>query len=445
MSDLKENKMGTAPMKGLLISVSSPIMVSMLVQALYNMVDSLFVSRISENALTAVSICFPIQQLMIALTVGLGVGVSSLVSRYLGKKDLPYAKRIANTAIFAYFLIGLFYIISGIFFTNSFVDMQNIASTIKPDAKAYMRWVTICSLPLCYTICFERLLASTGRTFYTMITQGSGALANIILDPIFIFTFGLGVQGAAIATVLGQLIGALTGLYFHIKKNHELKIDFSLLKFDTTIIKEVLEIGFPSMVMQSVSSFTLFVFNTILSAFSGTAVAFFGVFFKLQSFVVLPIIGLSNGLLPVAAYNFGAKNKQRVHDALKYALIYSLSFMSIGLFLFLMFPVQILNVFNASPKMIEIGVPALRIIPISLIFATVSIILSSMFQALGSGVPSLIISLIRQVILLMPLAYYFSLSGRINRVWYSFLISEIIAFLISIFLAKTIFKKADLD
>lgn len=440
-----ENKMGTMQMDRLLLEISTPMILSMLVQALYNIVDSYFVSEIGEDALTSVSICFPMQTLIIACSVGLGVGMNSLLSRALGEKRGEYANKISNVGIFMFFCLGLMFAFVGLFFTDAFIDSQKVTDSIKTVSKGYMKVVMTVSMPLCFSICFERLLASTGRTFYTMLTQCSGAVTNIILDPIFIFVLGQGVRGAAIATVIGQGVGMICGLMFHHLKNQELRLDFSYMRPDRKIMMEALEIGLPTIVMQSIASLTILVFNSILSGFSGTAIAFYGVYFKLQSFIILPIIGLANGLMPIVAYNYGAKNRQRIILAIKYAVIFSMSIMAFGVLLFQIFPAQILGIFHASNDMLKIGIPALRTISISYIFASVLIMMSAVYQGLGSGVPSLTVSLIRQVGFLIPTAYYFSLSGDINKVWYSFIIAELGASLVSIFITKSVFTKLDFE
>lgn len=437
----QENKMGVMQVDKLLINMSAPMMLSMFVQALYNIVDSIFVSKISEDALTAVSLCFPVQNFMIAVLVGTNIGVNAVLSRKLGEKDKKQVDKIANTAIFIAICSAIVFMMIGLFLTNFFISSQTTDEVIKINAIKYMKIVTIVSMPLSLLICFEKLLSSTGRTFDNMITQMIGALLNIILDPIFIFSLNMGVAGAAIATVIGQLGGLIVGIYLNIKKNKDISIDIKQIRPQVDIIKKIFSVGLPSIIMQSLGSFTLFGINTILMTFSKTAVAFFGIYFKLQTFVILPIVGLANGMIPVVAYNYGAGKKDRIMSAVKVSLKYSMILMLIGILILQVFPYNLLSFFEASDSMISMGVLAIRIISLSYIFASISIILSSMFQALGSAVTSMMISSSRQILVLLPLAYLLSLKGNINLVWISFAVSEFVAFIMCIVFSKMILEK----
>ena len=440
----KENKMGTMDTNKLILSMSLPMIASMMVQALYNVVDSIFVSMISEDALTAVSLCFPIQNLMIACAVGTNIGVNALLARSLGERKKEKADKIANIGMFLSIVLGFLFMLMGFFITKSFFDTQDVSDDIKIYGMQYMKVVCIYSFSLCFQICFERLFSATGLAKYTMITQMSGAITNIILDPIFIFVFKMGVEGAAIATIIGQSIGSIIGLYYTITKNNDIHLSLkSIITPNFEIIKEIYKISFPSIIMQSIGSFTLAGFNYILIAFSSTAIAFYGIYFKIQSFIILPIIGIANGLVPVVAYNYGARNKQRIVDSIKVSFKYAFIITSVGIIILQIFPIQILRVFNASNAMIAIGVPALRIISFAYLSAFACIILSSTFQALGSSYFSMIVSFIRQIIVLLPLAYFFAKTGNISLVWSSYLFAEIVALIMSILYAKALYKKIE--
>lgn len=439
----EENKMGIMPIKQLLINMSLPIMISMLVQALYNVVDSIFVSRVSENALTAVSLAFPIQNLIIAIAVGTGVGINSLLSRTLGEKNFKKANNVANNAI----LLGIFsysiFLIFGILFSKQYFILQTSDAQIIDYGYSYLSIICIGSISVFIQIIFERLLQSTGKTFYTMITQGIGAIVNIILDPILIFGyFGMpkmGVAGAAVATVIGQIVGAILGLIFNLKANKDISINIKNLKPNLEIIKDIYVVGVPSIIMMSITSITTYGINNILTGFSSTAVAVFGVYFKLQSFVFMPVFGLNNGMVPILAYNYGAKKKERLTETIKLSILYALCIMALGLALIQIFPDKILSLFNASEDMLNIGVPALRIISLSYILAGVSIVSSSVYQAFGNGLLSLITSILRQLVVLLPSAYILSKFGNINFIWWAYPIAETVAVILSIIFLKYIY------
>ena len=443
--NIKENKMGTMTVNKLLISMSLPMIISMLVQALYNVVDSMFVAQISENALTAVSLAFPLQSLMIAVGVGTGVGVNAVLSKSLGQKDFESANKAASNGIILSFLSYVIFALIGVFLTGVFFKSQTSNVEIINHGSQYIYICTILSVGLFGQIILERLLQSTGKTFYTMITQGIGAIINIILDPILIFgLFGapeMGVAGA-VATVTGQIIAMFLALYFNLKKNHEIKLNKKVFKLDIKIIKRIYAVGVPSIVMQSIGSVMTFGLNKILIGFTPTATAVFGVYFKLQSFVFMPVFGLNNGMVPIVAYNYGAKNEERVTKTIKLSTIYAMGIMLVGFLIFQAFPKQLLCLFNASEDMLRIGIPALRIISINFIFAGFCVIASSVFQALENGMLSLVVSAVRQLIAILPLAFIFGQVFGVNAIWFAFPVSEIIAVILSAMFMKKVYNEA---
>ena len=444
-SVIKENKMGTMPINKLLISMSLPMMISMLVQALYNVVDSIFVSQISENALTAVSLAFPVQNFMIAVGVGTGVGINALLSRSLGEKKFEQANKVANNGVFLAVLSYIAFLILGIIFSRRFFQWQTDIKDIVDGGYSYLIIVTTCSFGMYGQIVFEKLMQSTGKTIFSMTTQLTGAIVNIVLDPILIFgLFGfpkLGISGAAIATVIGQICGMSLGIYLNTTKNKEIKVEVKNFRPSLRTIKEIYAVGIPSIIMASIGSVMTFGLNKILLVFSSTATAVFGVYFKLQSFIFMPVFGINNGLVPIIAYNYGARNKDRLMKTVKISIMYGISIMLIGLVIFQVFPKELLSLFNASDKMISIGVPALRTISISFLFAGYCIVVSSMFQALGNGVMSMIVSLVRQLIVLLPVAYLLSKSGNLNMVWWAYPIAEIASVCLSVIGFKYVYKK----
>lgn len=443
----KENKMGTMPIKKLLFTMSLPIIISMLVQALYNIVDSIFVAQISENALTAVSLAFPAQNLLIAFAGGTAVGINALLSRSLGEKNKKKVNQTANHAIFIWLAMSVVFMIIGFTCGNLFFSSQTSDPEIVNLGQSYFTIVVGCSFGLFGQFTFERLLQATGRTIQTMITQGLGAIINIILDPILIFgLFGfpaLGVTGAAVATVIGQIIACFLGLFINLKYNHDIHINMKEFKINGNILRQIYAISIPSIIMQSIGSIMTYGMNIILLGFSSTATAVFGVYFKLQSFFFMPVFGLNNGLIPIVSYNLGAKYKDRMLSAMKLAIISATTMMVIGLVAFELIPGTLLSFFNASAHMLEIGEPALRIIAIHFIFAGFAIVCSAVFQACGRGIYSLIVSMIRQLIVLLPVAYLLSLTGNINLVWFCFPIAEMFSATISYILIKRTIKSLD--
>lgn len=426
-----ENKMGVMPVNKLLISMSLPMMISMLVQALYNVVDSVFVAKVNENALTAVSLAFPVQNLMIAVAVGTGVGINALLSKSLGEKNFEKVNRVANNAVFlsavsymVMLFIGIFGV--GVFYRSQTADVQIIDYGIW-----YTRICCCCSFGVFLQVTMERLLQSTGRTFYTMIIQGTGAIINILLDPILIFgLFGfprMEAAGAAAATVTGQIIAAGLAVIINQKVNKEVRLQMKGFSPDGRTIGQIYKVGFPSIIMQSIASVMTYGMNLILMAFTSTATAVFGVYFKLQSFIFMPVFGLNNGMVPIIAYNYGAGKRERVIRAMKSSIRYAVWIMLAGLLVMEAIPGPLIGLFNATPELLEIGVPALRTICLSFCFAGYCIVVGSVFQALGNGVYSMIVSIARQLCVLLPVAYLLSLSGNVNLIWWAFPIAELVS------------------
>ncbi len=432
----QENKMGVMPVNKLLISMALPMIISMLVQALYNIVDSIFVSRICEDALTAVSLAFPVQNLMIAISSGTGVGVNALLSRSLGAKNQEAADKAAKNGIFLAICSYLVFLVLGLTACNLFFRTQTDSETIIAYGDTYLSICMICSFGMFVQMMFERLLQATGRTIYTMFTQGTGAIINIILDPILIFgMFGmpkLGIAGAAVATVTGQIIAGVMAVFFNFKFNTDVSLK-GKFRPSGHIIAQIYSVGIPSILMMSISSVMVYGMNRILIAFTSTATAVFGVYFKLQSFIFMPIFGMNNGMVPIIAYNYGACKPDRIKKTIALAMVYAECIMLTGLLVFKLKPDVLLSFFNASPEMLAIGEPALRTISWSFLVAGICIISSSTFQALGNGMYSLMISFGRQLVVLLPVAYLLSLTGNIHAVWWSFPIAEIASLALSLF------------
>ncbi len=438
----QENKMGTMPIGRLLASMATPMMISMLVQAFYNVVDSVFVSQLGEDALNAVSLAFPLQQLMIAVCGGTSVGMNAMLSRSLGAKQYEKANKIANTGVFLFICSSIVFTLVGIFLSRPFFLVQTDVQQIVDYGTDYASVCLGCSIGICSQFCFEKLLQSTGKTTHSMIAQLIGAVINIILDPILIFGLlgmpKLEVLGAAIATVSGQIVAALVAIAFNIKCNKEIHITTRLIRWDKDIAKEIYKIGLPSIIMQSIGSVMTFTMNKILIAFTTTATAVFGSYFKLQSFVFMPIFGLNNGMVPIIAYNYGARKYDRVKKTITLSIVSAVLIMMIGLLAFELIPDVLLSFFNASKEMLEIGVPALRIIGTHYIFAGFCIIAGSVCQAIGKPVYSLIVSVCRQLVVLLPAAWLLSLTGRLELVWFAFPIAECFSLVLStIYLSKT--------
>lgn len=446
MGKTQTNKMGVMPVKKLIINMSFPIMVSMLVQALYNVVDSIFVAQLGENALSAVTIAFPLQNLVIAVGAGTGVGTNAILSKSLGEKNFKRASKTAINSILLAIVNSIIFFVIGLTLSHAFIITQTTNPDIISSGTAYITIVTALSVGVFFQITFERLLQSTGRTVLSMVTQLSGAILNIILDPIMIFGyFGfprMGVAGAALATVCGQFMGCAMGFYLNHKWNHEIDLDLKqVFHPDFKIIKLIYYIGIPSILMMSIGSLMTYLLNLILMGFSVTATAVFGIYYKLQSFFFMPVFGLNNGLIPVLAYNYGARNKNRIDEALRFSAILAFVLMLVGTILFEAIPTIFLQMFHASDKMLELGVKSLRIIAIHFPLAGIGIILGSTFQAFGKSFYSLFVALGRQLIILIPVAYFMSLTGNVNNVWWSFFIAEIISLILSILFFKKLYRE----
>lgn len=442
---LRENKMGTMPENKLLLSMAVPMMISMLVQALYNIVDSIFVSRICEDALTAVSMAFPWQNIVIAIAVGFGVGINALLSRALGQKN---AERVNQVAVNGLLLAGLSYLlvlVAGLIGIRAYMRTQTDIETIVNYGITYLNICILCSFGVFVEITFERFLQATGRTVYSMITQLTGAITNIILDPILIFGLlgfpKLGIAGAAWATVIGQCVGAVVAVTLNHFKNPEVHLRLRHIRPNGRLMGEITAISIPSIIMSCISSLTCFVMNMILIAYSSTAVAVFGVYFKLQSFVFMPVFGLNNGMVPIIAYNYGAQKPERIHKTIRLGMVYAVAIMLIGLLVFQLIPKELLLMFDASDAMLEIGAPALRIMSLAFVFAGIGIVSGSSCQAFGYSVYSMLISIARQIVVLIPAAYLLSLTGVLRSIWFAFPIAEIFSLILSLFFLRTTLKK----
>lgn len=437
--------MGVMSVNKLLITMALPMIVSMLVQALYNIVDSVFVSRICEDALSAVSLAFPIQNLMIAISSGTCVGVNALLSRSLGAKNQEAADKAAKNGIFLAICSYLLFLLFGLTVCGFFFRTQTDSETIIGYGQTYLSICSIYSFGMFIQMMFERILQATGRTIYTMFTQGLGAIINIILDPILIFgLFGapeMGIAGAAVATVTGQILAAVLAMFLNFKFNTDINLNLRGFRPNGNVIKQIYAVGIPSILMISISSVMVYGMNRILIAFTSTATAVFGVYFKLQSFIFMPIFGINNGMVPIVAYNYGACKPERITKTMKLAMTYAEGIMLIGLLLFQFTPDLLLGFFNASADMLAIGEPALRIISWSYLFAGINVISLSAFQALGNGVYSLIVSFARQLIVLLPVAYLLSLAGVINIVWWAFPAAELIAVALSMIFMRQVNRK----
>ena len=427
--------MGVMPIGRLLLTMSGPMMISMLIQALYNVVDSMFVSYISEAALTAVSLAYPMQNLMIAVATGTGVGINALLSRNLGEKNFPMVNRTAGNAIFLGLVSYVVFALVGLFGSRIYFTLQVTDPEIIQMGQDYLSVIMVLSIGCFGQVLLSRLLQSTGKTFYSMVIQMVGAGLNIILDPIMIFGLvgfpAMGVAGAALATVVSQIVGTLLGLYYNLRKNPEIQFAWNQLRPSGPIIARIYGVGVPSILLQTVSSLLIFGLNQILVAFSETATAVYGVYFKLQGFAFLPIIGMNNGMVPIIAYNYGAKKPERILQTIKLSITYAVVIMVVAVIVFQVFAAQLLGFFQASPEMLAIGVPALRTLSLCFIIGGFTIVSSSVFQALGRGQLSMSISVFRQLVLVLPLAYLFSLTGNLNMVWWSFPVAEVLAGLLA--------------
>lgn len=445
MEQQERSKMlGTMPMGKLVTKISVPIMVSMLVQALYNVVDGIFVARYSADALTAVSLAFPVQMLMIAVATGLGVGINSLISRKLGEKRLEQAREAAKNGIALELCGYALFLLVGVFGAHGFSRLFTPDEALQQMSGQYLTIVCTFSFGLFLSISFERMMQATGNTMLSMTTQLTGAIVNIILDPILIFGLlgmpRMGVAGAAVATVIGQICGMVLGAVLNQTQNRELRVSFRGFRPDFKVMKSILAVGFPSIIMQSISSVMNVLMNLILIAYGNTAVSVLGVYFKLQSFVFMPVFGLSNGLVAIVGYNYGARMRQRVYDAVKVALKLAIAIMGVGTIAFLLIPETLLSLFEAegASELTAIGTVALRIISSHFILAAIGITLSTVFQAIGKGMYSLLMSLCRQLIVLLPAAWTLSALGGLNAVWWCFPIAEMVSLAVCLMLYRRV-------
>ena len=441
--------MGTEAVPSLLFKMSLPIIISFLVQSVYNLVDSIFVARLSEKALTAVSLCFPVQNIMIAFAVGTGIGTTALLSRYLGMDDKKRVASIATHGLILATISMLVFVLFGIFFSDFYARSQSSNPEIIQYTKDYLFIILLFCGGVFFQIFFEKTLQSTGNTVYTMITQGTGAVINIILDPIMIFgLFGfpmLGVKGAALATIIGQISGALVGVFFHVRKNKDVNFEFKGFKLHLENLGLIFSIGLPSIIMSGIGSFVLFFMNAILYTFGSSAVAAYGIMYKLQSFAFMPMFGISNALLAIVSFNFGAKKKARIKEAISLAMKASFAIVGLATILMWLFTNQIFDLFTATDEMRAIGVPMIRIVSLSLILSIPSVVgVGGIFQALGNWKFPIFQSFLRQVIILLPIFYLFSKTGNLSFAWWAFVVSELLNGIICvIYIRKDIKEKID--
>ena len=441
----RENKMGTLPIGRLLVNMALPMVISMLVQALYNVVDSVYVSRVSENALTAVSMAFPIQNLMIGFSTGVGVGMSSLLSKSLGSHEFDLANKAAgNGLVLSAICCGLF-MLFGLTCSGLFFDIQTDIPEIREGGTAYLQICTICSFGIFGEILFERMLQATGRTMLTMVTQGVGAILNIVLDPLFIFGGlgipAMGVAGAAVATVVGQVAAFVLALVFHVLKNHEVSLSRETVMLQWRTVKIILAVGVPSILMVAIGSVMTFTMNRILGGFTPTAVAVFGSYFKLQSFVFMPVFGLNNAMIPIVAYNYGARKPERIRKTVILSCAVAITFMLAGFLAFQFIPKTLLAMFEPTQHFLDIGCRALQTISYSYLVAGICVVLTAVFQALGNGIYATIVSLARQLVVLVPVAYLLSLTDRLELVWLAFPIAEAFSLAVTLGLFVRIYRR----
>lgn len=442
-----ENKLGTMPISKLIWNMSLPIIASMLVQALYNIVDSVFVSWVSEASLTAVSLAFPAQNLMISLAAGTAVGVNALLGRALGAGEQQRVDRVAMNGMFLALVGFVVSCVLGLTCAGAFLRSQTQVEEIVVMGEQYLHIVMGCSFALFGQIMLERLLQGTGRSLLSMYTQGLGAIVNIILDPVFIFLFKMGVAGAAVATVIGQICGMLLAAYFNVKKNQDIRLRVRGFRPDWRIIGSIYAIGLPSVIMMAIGSVMTFLMNKILIVYHAaheTAATAFGIYFKLNSFIFMPVFGMNNGVVPIIAYNYGAQNRARMVEAIKRSAVYASAIMVVGMALFLAIPGTLLNIFDASETMLSVGIPALRTICLSFWIAGACIALSGSFQALGKSLYSMVISIVRQLVFLVPIAYvlarYGAANGNSNLVWWCFPLAELASLSVTLAFFRRLYR-----
>lgn len=440
-----ENKMGTMPMPKLMITMSLPIMISMLVQALYNIVDSMFVARLSQDALAAVSLCYPVQTIMIAIACGTGVGFNTLLSRCLGEKNAQKANQVVLHGLMIALVNWMIFVVLGLLLARPFLMLFSGQENVIDMGVIYMQICTTLSFGVFIQITYERILQASGQPVYNMIMQGVGALVNIILDPIFIFGYfgipAMGVAGAALATVLGQVIAMLLGILIVSKRTKSIQIHVRSFHLSSEILKQIYKIGFPAILMQSIMSFMTVFMNQILVPFSLLAVNVFSIYYKLQQFVFMAVLGMTNALVPILAYNYGARSYSRIKEAIRISLGLSIVIMALGTLIFQIFPSLLLSLFDANTAMMDMGIPALRIISLSFIFAGISMVLGSVFQALGHPNTSLWITLLRQLVLLVPLTYLLASLFGLNLCWFAFVITEVLCAILSLCSLRRVDKK----
>lgn len=457
---IKENKMGTTPVLKLLLSMAFPMIISMLIQSLYNVVDSIYVGKYSNDALTAVGLAWPMQNLIIAMSTGIGVGINAILSKSLGEKNKTKASLTASNGCYIMLVTTLIFMIIGLTLMPSYMNAISSNAKVIEEGVEYLKIVVIGAFGLIFSITFEKLLQSTGKTLLVMFAQASGAIVNIVLDPFLIFGWWIfpemGIKGAALATIIGQFFGCFIGLLLNIFLNKEIHFNKQTLKIDFKLIKEILIIGIPSAIMAAIASILTFVFNKILMIFENVKIpntntyykdlpqTVFGLYFKLNSVFFMPVFGLNNAMVPIVAYNYGAKNKEKMMKTFKYSLIFVFIMMSLGTLAFMIFPRELLSLFaeneEVANSLASIGVPCLRIISTSFLVAAFCIVILSMLQAVGNSVYSMIVSIIRQIVVLLPVAYLLSLTKNLDLVWLSFLIAELVALIIAIFLFKKVYR-----
>lgn len=440
-----ENKMGTMPVFKLILSMSLPMMFSMFIQAMYNIVDSYFVAKISENAITAISLAFPIQNLMISFGVGTSIGVNALLSMRLGQKNQEDVNKAAMNGIFLAIATYIVFAILGLLFIKPYFYSQIDIQEIRDYGITYMNIIMFVGFGMFGAIMFEKLLQSTGKATLSMWSQLAGAVTNIIFDPILIMGIGpfpaMGIAGAAWATVAGQILATIVALTLNLKYNKEIQFKWKAFRPDIKIIGTIYKVGIPSIVLSSIGSVTTTIINMILGAFSSTAIAVYGLYFKLNSFIFMPVFGLNSGIVPIIAYNYGAKNYKRLTSSIKLGLSIAFTIMFAGMLIFLAFPGQLLSIFEASDEMLAIGIPAMRIIASSFCGAAIAIVLGSVFQALSSAMLSMMVSIFRQVLVLTPAAYFLSLTGNINNIWLCFPIAEVVSVSLSLIFYRKIYRE----
>lgn len=436
-----ENKMGVMPVRRLLITMSLPVVISMFIQAMYNLIDSIFVAQIDQDALTAVNMAFPMQSLMIAFQTGLGVGMNAMVSRLLGEKKPKEAGQAAIHGLILTLVNYVVFLVAGLTLTGVFYSAQTNSEAVMGYGKEYLTVICVFAFGMFFQICFERFLQATGKTVYAMIMQGVGAIINIGLDPLFIFVFDMGVKGAAVATVIGQCIACTIGAILHFAKNNELKLEFKSFKFNGHTVGKIYSVGIPSILMSALVSVMTYLMNVILKGYEEVAATVFGVYFKLQSFVVMPVFGMNNGIVPIIAYNYGAGKGERIVKTIKLGVCYAVCVMLAGLVLFQTLPGFFLGFFKPDEDMLRAGIPALRTLSLSFVFAGASVVMTSAFQALGNGVWSLFVFIVRLLVPTLPLAWILGKLGGMSTLWFALPICDLLGVILAAILMRKMYRK----